>query len=79
MSEPYDVTTEADRRDGVRRYSDRTGREWTESVPPADAVYAAHYRAAAAVIWLKLNPWATTDQALRAVDDLASGFAGKVP
>jgi hypothetical protein len=30
MSEPYDVTRPADHARGIRRYVDRTGREWTE-------------------------------------------------
>lgn len=40
MSEPYEVTTAADRAIGLRRYCDRTGREWT--VPrPARARFLA--------------------------------------
>lgn len=41
MSEPYDVSTEADRRLGLRRLIDRTGHEWTEpdlSAAPAIVV-----------------------------------------
>lgn len=36
MSEPYDVTTPADVAQGIRRFSDRTGRTWTEAVRPPD-------------------------------------------
>jgi hypothetical protein len=33
MTEPYDITGPADRAQGLRRYVDRMGREWTEPSP----------------------------------------------
>jgi hypothetical protein len=33
VTEPYDITGPADRAQGLRRFVDRTGREWTEPRP----------------------------------------------